>query len=264
MAQGLLAHWNFNNNSATDIQDFSTNQNHGTSSTLSISTDPLAVGKVGVFSSADFTVTDFSDIDALTAFSILFKFKTTSLASDQVIIDRAGSVTLKLLSTGYISITLTDDTTTDATLAFTGITTLTTNQWYTVVITWSGTSAIIYVDDLDETETKAWGLNPTLDSNANDLYVGSLNDSTLPFVGSMECIAFYNRVFTAAEIQTVMENPSGIKHYASDSRLQTGDLVMNDTGGQEVVTWYEQFDERAFSDGEYHLFNDEEQLLIPN
>ena len=77
-------------------------------------------------------------------------------------------------------------------------------------------------------------------------------------------ISYYNRAITDAEIVTLLEQPAGLKYIAIDDKLGTGDLLLNNFGGKEVVTWYEKFDERNFSDAEEHLFKDEEQMMFHN
>ena len=57
---------------------------------------------------------------------------------------------------------------------------------------------------------------------------------------------------------------NGIQYEAGDGMIQTGDLIYNNSGGKEVCTWSEEFDEMEFSDNEQQLFADGELQIFKN
>ena len=265
MAQNLLAYYCFNDNSGFAIKDFSINERHGVGTSMTITTDTGAVGKVGEFNgtSSKVVITDFSEFDALTSCTIVAKFKVISFDPDgdaatniEVITFRDSNFHVLITTDGklqFVILTPTDS----FELNDTNI--LNINTWYTVIATWDGANMKLYLNSLDNPSTlPATG---TLTSNANDLVIGA-DISANWFNGQIEMISYYNRAITDAEIVTILEQPSGLKYIAIDDKLGTGDLLLNNFGGKEVVTWYEEFDERNFSDAEEHLFSDEEQMMF--
>ena len=265
MAQNILAYYCFNDNSAATAKDFSVNERHGVGTAMTITTDPGAVGKVGQFNglSSKITVIDFSEFDALTSFTVVAKFKVISFDPDgdastniEVITFRDSNFHLLIKTDGKLQFVI-QTTVTSYELNDTNI--LSINTWYTVIAKWDGVNMKLYLNSLDNPATLS--ATGTLTSNANDLLIG--NDiGTNWFNGQIEMICYYNRAITDTEIVTILEQPTGLKYIATDNKLQTGDLLLNNFGGKEIVTWYEEFDERNFSDAEEHLFKDEEQMMF--
>lgn len=256
--QTLIAFYCFNDNSASSVKDFSVNERHSSSVTnLTISTSDLAVGKVGVFNGTSSTI-NFGNIAAfnsLAAFTIIAKIKLNLLGVKQVVSFRDASHYLEITSANKIKFML--DNGSAITLTHTQV--LTTGIWYAVIGLWDGINMYVYIDAIDNVTSGA--MTGTLSSNSNNLYIG--NDGVDDwFNGSMEMISYYSKALTTSEIETIMESPSGIKFEAADAKLQTGDLILNNAGGKEVVVWYEEFDERSFSDTKQHYFNDTEPIIF--
>ena len=261
MAQNLLAYYCFNDNSATTIKDFSVNEKHLTGTDMSISTDTGAIGKVGIFNgiSSKCVFTDFSVLDGLVEFTIVSKIKLTDTPpgpGNRIISHRTDNHDLFVDNNNKVNFGFV----TGVGYNFTDSRILNNNQWYIIIVVWDGATLKIYIDSIDSPFSS--GATGTMLSTSEDLIIGS--DLTDFFDGKIEMISYYNRAFTDSEIVTLLEQPAGIKYISADDKLQTGDLLLNNFGGKEVVVWYEEFDERLFEDGEEHLFEDDEQMMFEN
>lgn len=73
------------------------------------------------------------------------------------------------------------------------------NQWYSVVYTYDGNTARLYINCILRDSTNITGLNFT---NNDDLFLGRLNDGNYPywFNGDMDEVRIYNRALNAVEI----------------------------------------------------------------
>lgn len=263
MAQSLLAYYCFNDNSVSSVKDFSTNERHSSSVTgLTIGTDSLAIGKVGIFNGTSTNVNfgNVSSLNGLTNFSLVVKFKMAALNNVQIISIRASNHILEITAANKIQITIT----TGISNVLLGTNVLAKDIWYKTIITWNGATGSLKIY-LDELETVDSSENPTgtMPTNTNSLLIGY--DGAGKYLnGKIEMISYYNKVLSDNEIMTVFESPSGIKTEVTDAKLKTGDLILNNAGGRETAIWYEEFDERLFNDRDDHLFNDKELIIFPN
>lgn len=251
MAQTLLAYYCFNDNDTATVRDFSLHGRNSAGSSLSISTDAEAIGKVGVFDgiNTNLQVTDFSETDGLSVFSIVAKIKLSAIGVSHYISYRISHHLLEITTANKVKITLTGSP--NGTL--TDTTTLSANTWYTIIMTYDGANIYLYVNNINAVSSQAY--TQSLNSNSNDLYIG-YNGVDAGLNGKMEMISYYNKAFLAEEIETVMEYASGLKYEIADAKIQTGDLILTSSGIKEICVWSEEFDERLFNDGEDHQFND--------
>jgi len=262
MAQSLISFICFNDNSASTVKDFSTNKNHSSSVTdLVVESFDGATGKVGKFnaSSTDVDFGTVNGLNALTKLSICVRFRLSDVGARGIISWRDANHILEVTAADKLKITIQAG----ASYILTDTRTLVAGVWYTAMITWNGTTGDlkIYVDGIDSpaSTTGATGTTPT---NSNSLILG--NNTGDYFNGRVEMISYYSKEFNEDEVLALAESPTGIKFVSLDGYLQTGDLILNSAGGQEVVTWYEEFDERLFSDLEEHNFNDTELIIFKN
>jgi len=258
MALSFLGFYCFNNNSTSSVLDWSVQGRNSSSVTgLTISTDSGAVGKVGVFDGLSTVINlgDISAYDSLTAFSIVCKFKADVIGGRMVLSSRVSHHIFEITAAGYLKITLDGAGSTSVTSA----TLLTAGTWYTAIMTWNGSNAYIYINNEDTVTSGA--IADTLNNNANSIYIGWYTPDYY-FDGMLEMISYYNRAFDSSEIQSAMEFASGLKYEIADAKIQTGDLIVTNSGGREICTWSEEFDERLFSDEEDHQFSDETAMMF--
>lgn len=263
MAQKLISFYCFNEDSASSVKDFSTNERHS-SSVTGLTIGVGAVGKVGIFDGATTNI-NFGNITAfngLEKFSICTKFKLSVLGVRHIISFRNDNNILEVTTANNVKFTLVTGGITGATYELTDTQILTTGIFYTVVAIYDGVNIRIEIDTIDVSPILLAATGET-SANFNDLIVGS--DFGMDFFnGAIEMLSFYSLAFSENEIITIFEQPSGIRFETQDGKLRTGDLILNNAGGSEVVTWYEEFDERLFSDGEIHNFNDNELIIFKN
>ena len=261
MAITLIGYYCFNDNDTATVRDFSVQgRNSSTVTDLTISTDPGAVGKVGVFNgtSAYVNLGDVAAFDSLTAFSIVCKFKTDAIGNRQCLSSRVDHHIFEIMASGVLKITLYGAFTQSVQL---NSNVLVANRWYTVVMTWNGTTGYIYLDNVDTFHYDA--LSDTLNNNANSIYIGWATPD-IYFDGMVEMISYYNRAFDAQEIESVLESASGLKYEIADAKIQTGDLMLTNSGGREICIWSEEYHERLFSDSEDHQWPDGTAAIWPN
>lgn len=256
MASSIISYWCFNDNTATLVHDFSGNQRHSIVETgFSISTAVGAVGKVGVFDGST-TRLDFDNItafSALTAFAVICKFKLDAVGARQVISMRSGNHILEVTAAGKVKLSLYDASATLYTC--THADTLVVATWYTVVAMWDGSDITIYVNEADN-ETTAEASFGELDTVSNNLYVGATNTPGDYLDGFMEMLSYYSKALDYDEVEAIMESPSGLVFEAGDGKIQTGDIIYNESGSKEVCIWYQENEERSFPDDEDHLWAD--------
>lgn len=79
------------------------------------------------------------------------------------------------------------------------------NQWYTVVYTFDGTTAKLYVNGVLIQSTST---NVTYVPNTHDLYIGRLKDPSFPYWlnGALDEIRIYNRALSAQEVEFISNN----------------------------------------------------------
>lgn len=262
MAQTLIAHYNFNDNDNTLVHDFSVNEWHSTSETgLTISTDSGATGKVGVFNGTTTTLNfgNITDFNSITGFSAVFKVNFSSFwGSGTALFASVQNLFEIQFSTAGVPIFYFYDSTSSA-HNLTASDPLDLNTWYTIVITWDGENINYYNGSSDVLDT-AGAADPSFDTSGSDF---KLMDSAR-LACKVEVVSFYSKALSTDEIDTIMENPSGIQYEAGDGMIQTGDLIYNNSGGKEVCTWTEEFDEMEFSDNEEQLFADGELQIFKN
>jgi len=88
---------------------------------------------------------------------------------------------------------------TDATsLKLTSTSTINNGAWHNVIITWDGTTAYLYIDNVQE-DTDG-GVAKTIIYHANcAFHIGDRNETDLPFTGYIDGLGVWNKVVTAGE-----------------------------------------------------------------
>lgn len=103
-------------------------------------------------------------------------------------------------------------------------TVLTANAWYHLVGTWDGTTARLYINQVQEPTTDS--LSGTIaTSTSNSLQIGRTELSTAYFSGKIDEVRIYNRALAASEITSLYAQGSSDKTNSSVSQPQgTGRL----------------------------------------
>lgn len=110
------------------------------------------------------------------------------------------------------------------------------NQWYSVIVTYDGTTAKLYVNcELKATQPQ----NGANFSNAYDLFIGKLNSSSFPYWlnGDLDEIRIYDRALTVDEVNVLggcIQQPCSnwLRTPTAGSNAKIGDL---DVSGNQVT-----------------------------
>lgn len=227
--------YNFNENDATKVYDWSGNERHSTAvNALSIIAGEIgyACDFNGTTAYANFgNIADFGGTDDIT---IHLKFKKDTSTKGFIIFknnhfkistDLANTITFSLYIAG-------------AWVNLSSVSTFTNGTWYKVVCKYDGTDMKIFVNGTQDA-TAAQGGNLT--ASSSNCYLG-YDGSTNYFDGKLENVEIYNTALSTDNITALNNWPSGwlITTYKTHEFL-TGDLVCTriDTDGesQGVVTW---------------------------
>ncbi|MBK8610791.1 MAG: gliding motility-associated C-terminal domain-containing protein [Chitinophagaceae bacterium] len=115
---------------------------------------------------------------------------------------------------------------------------ITVNEWYSVVVTYDGTTARLYVNCVLKNSVAQGGLTFT---NSFDLFFGRLNSSQFPYWlnGDLDEVRIYNRALNQAEVNalggcaTTLICNNWLRTQAAGQSVKVGDLDV--TGNQVTV-----------------------------
>ena len=80
---------------------------------------------------------------------------------------------------------------------------LPTDKWIYVVVTYDGTTADIYVDGFKQTGSWTQGNVQNLVSNSVPLYIGTQNSGSHLFKGAIDEVMIFDRALTDNEVQVL-------------------------------------------------------------
>ena len=240
MANNFVGFWNFNNNNAAAVKDYSTKGQHSTSCTdLTIGAGDV-VGYAATFNGTTSEVNfgNITSLNAIAAFTIMAKIAipaatgkakviTAKSGHHYLYVDAAGNIVFEI---DFASVKV-----------LTSAAVISYNVYHTIVAVYDGATMSIYVDGVkDATTLAATGNTP---SNGNDFLLG--NDGFADgLTGAMECCAAWTRALDTDEIEFVSNNPNGTPRLTNGDTVATGDLMAADfisdvATGTEVVTYYD-------------------------
>jgi len=80
-------------------------------------------------------------------------------------------------------------------------TTITTNTWAQIVVTWDGTTKKIFINGVQDPNTQA--VSAPIDSTTGKVVIGAYATAVYPFNGFIDEVRIYNRALSAAEIMSI-------------------------------------------------------------
>lgn len=248
---GLVAYWNFNENTGTSAADLSVNTNTATFGSGS-SAPNWTTGNYGTGISLDgndyLLRADTSSLDIATSITISAWIKPGSLPGyNTVIAKRDASAT----EANYALRTGTGGSSDELEFYYansgwhvytTSNANLSTGNWYFVTATYDGTTVRIYKNGTLLSGTCAYGLcNTSLVTDNNDLAIGRGGEYPEHFIGLIDDVRIYNRTLPATEISQLYSNPGTITTATSTVSEPSTSFASEETGTAPVAYW--KFDE---------------------
>jgi len=230
--------YNFNENNATTIRDFSENGNDATSSTISVQSSSR-VGNEALFD-------DDSDVLSLGNITYLnnsedaalhFGVKFTTSTGTGLFFSKSGLIKSTYnYSTNSLSFQVTDSSATNATVSAT----LVIDTYYDITLIYSADVLTLYVDgvSIDTDNTLVDGLA----SNSNNMYIGYNNgDAELCSRFVLNEFKLYNEAITTNNIDAWIAEQNGIlSSSVIKDPFQVGDVIAtqeNETPKFAVVSF---------------------------
>lgn len=228
---GLVALWNFNEDDAATVHDYSTNAGHSTA-TAGLTIQNSAIGKEGVF---DGTTTEIGlpaiqvAWAAFPAFSISARINSDVKAAKRTIMAKIGAIDFYLDSNAVLTATLT----TSAGSATVSEATYTDSAYHDVMVAWDGADLKLYLDG-SEVDTAA--LAGTNINNSNIFTIGYNSASTDYFDGKIVEVRLYNKNIGLTGHENLVATEQGVKYRILDGRepdVQVGDLMIFELGSTD-------------------------------
>lgn len=217
---GLIGQWNFNEGTGTTAYDLSGEENDGTiegaceweagALHLDGSTGYVDCGNDSTydFTSEDFSVSFRVYCDTLSTNHRLISRGVYQADGWEILVNAGGSLLFRTYQSGVAQQT------------YTASATVTTGQWYDVVVTLSGQDAVIYVDTVDSNDRVGTHANPTTTNRS--LLFGVYKSSVYFLDGLLDEIRIYNRVLALDEIDTIHAlSPTNFTNIAETDNLHS-------------------------------------------
>lgn len=111
------------------------------------------------------------------------------------------------------------------------LTTISTNRWYHMVVTWDGTFIKIYIDgELKATSANLAGTGALVGFDGNSSYIGRYQLATgFQWQGSLDDVRFYDYAMATSEIQALYNLPRNTKINTNIPGFLTDGLVLHQT-----------------------------------
>lgn len=197
LSRGLVGLWLMNEGSGSIVFDLSGNGNTGTLTGTAPVWDAGKFGSAVNFPGTDEHIIAPSPITIDDKYTVLIWFNITTHAVDKGLFSIADTVSstipimliqadngdLKIYNGGYATIS-----------------SINTNQWYCVAVSFDGTDAFVYLDGVYKTSrTKSGG------TQDNNIYIGNGYNGYI--TGLVSSVMIYNRTLTASEIAQLYQEP---------------------------------------------------------
>lgn len=213
LPSGLVGYWDFDEGSGSTTYDTSANSNDGT--ITNASWKGAADCKYGNCLDFDGTgdYVDVGDDDSLTNtnFSASFWINQRSLTAYQVIAGKGvtnGQREWRLdvsytpdANDGKLRFLLGGSTGSWAVTTYYSNTALTTNAWYHIVITYNGTTQVIYINGTEDSNNST---TQTLKNGNENLRIGESGEGDKFFNGRIDHVMIFDRALTQKEIVELM------------------------------------------------------------
>jgi hypothetical protein len=214
--------YNFNENSATTIRDYSESGYDGTSSTITVQAS-ARVGYEGYFNSTTDSINmgNVTTLNSATAFSIHLGFKGTgATASSDLVLSKVGQLTITWnASTGAFSCSITDVSANVSTVTAT----LVVDTYYDIDITFASLTQTLYIDGVS-TDTDAT-LTDALPSNTNTMYLG-YNTSDNGGLFYLNELKIYDAAISTDNIAAFIAEQNGVNTDNDfNSSFAVGDII---------------------------------------
>lgn len=221
--------YNFNENSATTIRDYSENGNDGTSSTITVAATGRSIGYDGVWdatteavSMGNITYLNGSS-NACIHLAIAPQASVGELGA-ALIMYKSGQLDISYnYGTGNLEVSLTDALATTATLT----TALTLGTWYDITVIYTSNVVTLYKDGVSAATDGT--LSGALVTNGNTMYLGTdgVTNSAKFLLNEMK---LYNTAITTANMDAWIADQNGV---LSDNKFlhgyAVGDVAAQDT-----------------------------------
>lgn len=212
--------YNFNENSATTIRDYSENGNNGASSSITIQ-DSARVGKEAIFNTTNENISmgNITDLNGVSAFSIHLAFKGDGATiGDYLVFSKNGVITVTWdADSGTMTSTITDITATTSTVTAT----IDSGTYYDVDIVFSSLTQRIYVDGVQIDSDNS--LTDVLAANSSTMYLG-YDESTNSAIFFLNEFKLYDVAISTDNIDAFIAEQNGIY---TDSRID-GEFAVGD------------------------------------
>jgi len=216
----IQAQWNFNENNATEVLDYSGN-GHTSDNTVNLSIVAGVVGYAGDFNGTayvDFrSPFDLGGNDKLDIMANIY----LDASQENIIIWKKDQYQLKVNASDKVVFTITIGAS-DITLTSTASVSLST--WTTVCGSYDGANMYIYIDGTEDISAAQTG---NLDSSSWSISMGKNAADFLD--GKIDDLEIYDTGLTSDQVSALSANPTGIKYtFAQVHNLELGDLIVTD------------------------------------
>jgi len=210
--------YNFNENSATTIRDYSENGNDGSSATVSTAVS-TRIGYDLVFNDAADTVDigNITDLNGADELSLHISLLVTSDSGSKYIFSKSSQIVLGYNYTASIIVAQLYVNSGTAQVSAS----MSLNSWHDVVVTYSSGSLKLYIDGVEEDEdTTETGV---IDSNANTMYLGN-DTSTDSAIFRINELKLYDVEVGQSTIDAWVNEQNGVL----SSNIEDGEYVVGD------------------------------------
>ena len=213
--------YNFNENDATTIRDYSENGNDGTGSGLTLSASSI-VGYDCAFSGTDsLSMGNITYLNGVSAFSLHFKIIIPAFGTGGTlnVLSKSGQISItNNLTTNLFSVTIDDSIGGSFTVSDT-----ITDGTYDVSVVMASNVLTLYVDGVSVDSDNT--LTTTLATSANTMIIGS-GGGTNSADFSLNEFKLYNTEITTDNIDSFIAEPNGINTIsANNTEFNVGDVI---------------------------------------
>ncbi len=111
---------------------------------------------------------------------------------------------------------------------------ITQNAWHHVVVTWNGTTQVIYIDG---TYDNSINVNLTMGTGSYPVYLGTNHPYLLDtFAGTMDEVAIWNRALNSTEVAELYNSSNGLSLSLSGAQTPVCQVAETNCSGTEYLT----------------------------